>query len=72
MKIDKIILILEKNPVSSKTEIITFDEIAEKSIYKIRCRLIPSQYKLDIRSIQTEKEILYSYQGRGCLFDIYL
>ena len=62
LKIDKILLILKKSSIISKIEIITFDEIAEKSVYKIRCRLIPSKYKLDIRFIQTEKEILYSYQ----------
>ena len=27
-----------------------------------RCSLLPSRYKLDVRLIQTENEIIYSYQ----------
>jgi len=61
-KIDKIISILRESAIVSNFEIITFDEIAEKSIYKIRCNLIPYKYKLDIRFVKTERDFLYSYQ----------
>ncbi len=62
LKISKIISILQKNAIVSKIEIITLDEITDRAVYKIRCNLIPSEYKLDIRFVQTEKELLYSYQ----------
>ena len=55
--LNRILSILKKSEIVSKIEIITSDEIAEKSIYKIRCSLIPSKYKLE-----TEKEFIYSYQ----------
>jgi hypothetical protein len=38
------------------------DEISERGFYKIRCTLVPSEYKLDSKYIKTEKEFLYSYQ----------
>jgi hypothetical protein len=38
------------------------DEIKGRGVYKIRSNLIPSRYKLEMRFIRIEEEILYSYQ----------
>jgi len=38
------------------------DETAQRALYKIRCRVIRVAYELEIRFIQTENEIIYSYQ----------
>lgn len=62
MDITSIVALLEKFSVVSKVEILTIDEIEKRGFYKVRCLLIPSKFKLDIKFIKTEKEILYSYQ----------
>jgi len=58
----QVLLILKKNKIISQIEIITVDEIAKRGSFKVRCYLIPSRYKLEMRFIKTEKEIIYSYQ----------
>jgi hypothetical protein len=62
LEIDKAIKILEKSDLISQYNILTADEISKRLYYKIRCKLIPSKYKLDIRYIKTKKEFIYSYQ----------
>ena len=57
-----IISILRSNEIISKIDIRNVDEIKGKAVYRIRCNLIPSRYKFEMRLIQMEKEILYSYQ----------
>ena len=56
------ISILRASDIISKIEIKNVDEIKGRGIYKVRCNLIPSRYKLEMRFVQTEEEILYSYQ----------
>ena len=58
----EVISTLRASDVISKVEIKDVDEIKGRGIYKVRCNLIPSRYKLEIRFLRTEKEILYSYQ----------
>lgn len=58
----EVVSLLKENELISKIEIKTIDEIHESGIYKIRCRLIPAKYKLDIRFVITKEQILYSYQ----------
>jgi hypothetical protein len=41
------------------------DEIEKRGFYKLRCTLIPSKFKLDIKFIITEEEFLYAYQLYG-------
>lgn len=58
----KVISTLRKSRIVSNIEIKTVDEIKGRGIYKVRCGLIPSKYKLEIRFVRIEEQILYSYQ----------
>lgn len=60
--ISKIVASLKKNPLTSKVELLILDEVEKRGFYKLRCTLLPSKYKLDIKYIKTEKELFYSYQ----------
>lgn len=62
INIRRIIRLIERQSLVSHVEIILVDEIAKRGFYKLRAFLIPSRFKLDIKFIQTEKELLYSYQ----------
>jgi hypothetical protein len=58
----KIITVLGKISIVSNVETLLIDEIEHRGFYKLRCTLIPSKFKLDIKFISTEEDILYSYQ----------
>jgi hypothetical protein len=58
----EVISLLKASDLVSKIEIRDVDEIKDRGIYKVRCNLIPSRYKLEIKIIYTKGEILYSYQ----------
>ncbi|MCF6147089.1 MAG: hypothetical protein E3K37_00345 [Candidatus Kuenenia sp.] len=58
----EVISILKESEFISRVEIKTIDEIHESGIYKVRCSLIPSKYKLERRFVKTQEQILYSYQ----------
>ncbi len=58
----EIISILKESELVSGVEIKTVDEIYDSGIYKVRCSLIPSKYKLEIRFVKTQEQILYAYQ----------
>ncbi len=60
--IDDIIGFLESNSIVSQLGTIEVDETATRGVYKIRCNLIPSQYKLQIKWIDTPESFHYSYQ----------
>jgi len=60
--ISRIIALLKKNPLISKVEILMLDEVERRGFYKLRCTLIPSKYKLDIKYMKAENNFLYSYQ----------
>jgi len=50
-----------KNIVSQIIEV-NADETANRGYYKIRCKLIPSDFKLQIKWIVTPESFIYSYQ----------
>lgn len=58
----RIIAVLKKNSIVSNVETLLIDEIEHRGFYKLRCTLIPSKFKLDIKYINTEEYFLYSYQ----------
>lgn len=62
----KVVIALNESKIVSKVEIKDIDEVGMRGVYKIRCILFPSRYKLETRFVQTETEteteILYSYQ----------
>lgn len=58
----EVIVSLKESELVSRVEIKTIDELHERGIYKVRCRLIPSKFKLEIRFVKTQVQILYSYQ----------
>ena len=58
----KIITVLRKISIVSNVETLLIDEIEHRGFYKLRCTLIPSKFKLDIKFISKEEDILYSYQ----------
>ena len=60
--IDDIIGFLGTNSIVSKLATIEVDETAIRGVYKIRCNLIPSHYKLQIKWICTPESFHYSYQ----------
>jgi len=62
LNLRKIFSKLDSSSIIIKREVLIADEITERSIYKIRCQLILSKYQFEIRFIQTEGEMLYSYQ----------
>ena len=62
LDISRIIALLKKNPLISKVEILMLDEVERRGFYKLRCTLISSKYKLDIKYFKTENYFFYSYQ----------
>ena len=53
----EVISYLKESKLVSRVEIKTIDEIHESGIYKIRCRLIPSKYKLELRFVKAKGQI---------------
>ena len=62
LNLRKIFAKLDSSSIIVKREVLIADEITERSIYKIRCQLLLSKYQFEIRFIQTEGEMFYSYQ----------
>ena len=58
----KIVDYLKSIEIISSIQVVFLDDSLQRSICKLRCSLLPSRYKLDVRLIQTENEIIYSYQ----------
>ncbi len=58
----KIVNYLKSIEFISSIHVVFLDDSLQRSICKLRCSLLPSRYKLDVRLIQTENEIIYSYQ----------
>ena len=61
-ELNKIIAVLESAPFVGNVDLLLSDEVEKRGFYKLRCLLIPSRYKLDIKFIKTEKELIYAYQ----------
>ena len=62
VELSKIVDYLKSIEIISSIQVVFLDDSLQRSICKLRCSLLPSQYKLDVRLIQTENEIIYSYQ----------
>jgi len=62
VELSKIVDYLKSIEIISSIQIVFLDDSLQRSICKLRCNLLPSRYKLDVRLIQTENEIIYSYQ----------
>lgn len=60
--IEQIKAVLTASPLISSWHVILEDETAHRALHKIRCQLLRPPYQLEIRLIQTEEELLYSYQ----------
>jgi Family of unknown function (DUF6516) len=62
IELSKVLAVLESAPFVANVEVLLSDEVGKRAFYKLRCVLIPSRYKLDIKFISTEKELIYAYQ----------
>jgi hypothetical protein len=62
LDIEQIKAILTTSAIVASWPVLIEDEVADRALYKIRCQLLRPAYQLEIRLIQTEEEILYSYQ----------
>ena len=54
--------LLTTSPLITSWQVLIADEAARRAIYKVRCQLLRPAYRLEIRLIQTEADLLYSYQ----------
>ena len=62
VELSEIIAHLENKRIVSSIKVMSFDDSLQRNICRLRCSLLPSRFKLDIRLIQTEIETIYSYQ----------
>jgi len=62
LTIEPIEALLATSAIITSWQVLIADEAAERALYKIRCQLLRPAYRLEIRFIQTEAELLYSYQ----------
>ena len=62
LDIQQVKQILAASDLIASWQVLIEDETAQRALYKIRCRVIRVAYELEIRFIQTENEIIYSYQ----------
>ena len=62
IELSEIIAHLKNKRIVSSIKVVSFDDSLPRSICRLRCSLLPSRFKLDIRLIQTEIETIYSYQ----------
>lgn len=60
--LNKFLSVIKKQALISNVIEVSADEISERGFYKVRCQLIPSFYKLELKIIKTKKEFFYSYQ----------
>lgn len=62
LDLDQLTALLAVSPVVVSWQIVMADEAMHRSVYRIRCQLLRPAYQLDIRLIQTDDELIYSYQ----------
>ena len=62
INIEEILQYLESKNIISQIIEINTDETANRGYYKIRCKLIPSYFMLQIKWIVTPENFIYSYQ----------
>lgn len=57
----QITALLAVSAVVASWQSVVVDEAARRAVYRFRCQLLRPAYQLEIRLIQTEDELLYSY-----------
>lgn len=62
LDIEQVKAILTGSAIVASWRVLIQDETADRALYKIRCQLLRPAYQLEIRLIQTEEEMIYSYQ----------
>lgn len=62
LDIQQVKAILTASDLIASWQVLIEDETAHRALYKIRCRVLRATYELELRFIQTESEIIYSYQ----------
>lgn len=62
LTIEQIETLLAASGVMTSWPVLIADATADRALYTIRCQLLRPAYQLEIRLIQTETELLYSYQ----------
>jgi hypothetical protein len=62
LDIEQVNAILATSPIVASWQVLVEDETIDRAFYKIRCRLLRPMYQLEIRLIQAEEALLYSYQ----------
>ena len=62
LDIQQVKAILNASDLIASWQVLIEDETADRGLYKIRCRALRTAYELELRFIQTENEIIYSYQ----------
>jgi Family of unknown function (DUF6516) len=62
LALEQIKTLLAASAIVTSWQVLIADEVAGRALYKIRCQLLRPAYQLEIRLIQTEAELLYSYQ----------
>ena len=62
LDIQQVKAILTASDLIASWQVLIEDETGERGLYKIRCRVLRAAYELELRFIQTENEIIYSYQ----------
>jgi hypothetical protein len=65
LDIQQVKAILNASDLIASWQVLIEDETADRGLYKIRCRALRTAYELELRFIQTENEIIYSYQLHG-------
>ncbi len=62
LDIQQVKAILTASDLIASWQVLIEDETAHRALYKTRCRVLRAAYELELRFIQTESEIIYSYQ----------
>jgi hypothetical protein len=62
LDIEQVKALLAASAIVASWQVLVEDETIDRAFYKIRCRLLRPMYQLEIRLIQAEEELLYSYQ----------
>lgn len=62
LDIEQVKAILAASAIITSWQGLIEDEAADRALYKIRCQLLRPAYQLEVRLIQTEEEMIYSYQ----------
>ena len=62
LALEQIEALLTASALVTSWQVLIADEVAERALYKIRCQLLRPAYQLEIRFIQAEADLLYSYQ----------